>query len=88
MRVTSKHRAVSAYSFASTPWLGNSPYTAAAHPRSVNEKHVQAINDYYVSHVNWLIHRGRDDQIDAVADEYERDLRTLRARRQEPDQAA
>jgi hypothetical protein len=44
----------------------------------VNEKHVQAINDYYVSHVNWLIHRGRDDQIDAVADEYERDLSALR----------
>jgi len=60
----------------------------------VNEKHVQAINDYYVSHVNWLIHRGRDDQIDAVADEYERDLSALRdgsARRpsdEEPGQAA
>jgi hypothetical protein len=60
----------------------------------VNEKHVQAIDDYYVSHVNWLIHRGRDDQIDAVADEYERDLSALRHgsteqhRGEEPDRAA
>lgn len=60
----------------------------------MNEKHVQAIDDYYVSHVNWLIHRGRDDQIDAVADEYERDLSALRhgsteqRRGEEPDRAA
>lgn len=39
------------------------------------------MNDYYVSHVNWLVHRGRDDLIDAVADEYEHDLHALRARR-------
>jgi len=49
---------------------------------------LRALDDYYVAHTNWLVHRGRDDLIDAVADEYERDLRTLRARRQEPDQAA
>jgi hypothetical protein len=60
----------------------------------VNEKHVQAIHDHYVSHVNWLIHSGRDDQIDAVADEYERDLSILRSRSaqqhsdEEPGQAA
>jgi hypothetical protein len=49
---------------------------------------LRALNDYYVAHTNWLVHRGRDDLIDAVADEYERDLRTLRASRQEPDRAA
>ncbi|HEY3714536.1 MAG TPA: hypothetical protein VGL39_08425 [Jatrophihabitantaceae bacterium] len=49
---------------------------------------LRALNDYYVAHTNWLVHRGRDDLIDAVADEYERDLRTLRASQQEPDQAA
>ena len=54
----------------------------------MNEKHVQAINDYYVSHVNWLIHRGRDDQIDAVADEYERDLALVRRTDEEPGRAA
>jgi hypothetical protein len=43
----------------------------------VNDEQLQAVNNYYVSHINWLIHRGRDDQIDAVADEYERDLRAL-----------
>ena len=49
---------------------------------------LRALNDYYVAHTNWLVHRGRDDLIDTVADEYERDLTALRASRHEPDQAA
>jgi len=52
---------------------------------------LRALNDYYVAHTNWLVHRGRDDLIDAVADEYERDLTALRAGSRElgePGQAA
>jgi len=49
---------------------------------------LRTLNDYYVAHTNWLVHRGRDDLIDTVADEYERDLTALRASRHEPDQAA
>ena len=52
------------------------------------EDQLNALNDYYVSQVNWLIHRGRDDLIDAVADEYERDLSALRRGAEEPRRAA
>ncbi len=54
----------------------------------MNDDQLSAINDYYVSHINWLVHRGRDDQIDAVADEYERDLAALRRSNEEPGRAA
>ena len=54
----------------------------------MNDEHLDAVNNYYVSHLNWLIHRGRDDQIDAVADEYERDLSALRHDTMQPDRAA
>lgn len=59
----------------------------------MNDEQLQAVNNYYVSHLNWLIHRGRDDQIDAVADEYERDVSALhpgttRLDTMRPDQAA
>ena len=52
---------------------------------------LRTLNDYYVAHTNWLVHRGRDDLIDTVADEYERDLSDLRAGSRElgePGQAA
>ena len=35
---------------------------------------LRALNDYYVTQVNWLVRRGRDDLIDVLADEYERDV--------------
>ena len=86
--MTCKHRAVSAYSFASVPRRGNSPYTPVSDPRYVDEDQLRALNDYYVAHTNWLVHRGRHDLIDTIADEYERDVRALRSIQQEPGQAA
>jgi hypothetical protein len=52
---------------------------------------LRALNDYYVAQVNWLVRRGRDDLIDVLADEYERDVaaaRTRSARDEAGDQAA
>ncbi len=49
------------------------------------------LSDFYVAQVNWLVKRGRDDLIDCVADEYERDLSGARSRLiavEEPDRAA
>lgn len=40
---------------------------------------LRALNDYYVAQVNWLVRRGRDDLIDVLADEYERDVAAARA---------
>jgi hypothetical protein len=56
----------------------------------VNADELRALNDYYVSHANWLVRRGRQDLIDVIADEYERDLSALRdrCRDEAPDQAA
>ena len=51
---------------------------------------LRAVRDHYVAQVNWLVRRGRDDLIDVIADEYENDLATARARaeqRQAPDRA-
>jgi hypothetical protein len=47
---------------------------------------IRALNDYYVAQVNWLVRRGRDDLIDVLADEYERDVAAARAR-SVPDEA-
>lgn len=41
---------------------------------------LRALNDHYVAQVNWLVRRGRDDLIDVLADEYERDLAAARIR--------
>lgn len=41
---------------------------------------LRALNDYYVAQANWLVYQGRDDLIDVIADEYERDLAAARAR--------
>jgi hypothetical protein len=52
---------------------------------------LRALNDYYVAQVNWLVRAGRDDLIDVIADEYERDVAAARTRveqREVPDQAA
>ena len=52
---------------------------------------LRALNDYYVSQMNWLVRRGRDDLIDVLADEYEREVavaRTRSARDEAGDQAA
>ena len=48
---------------------------------------LRALNDFYVSQTNWLIRRGRDDLLDAIADEYERDVRAALAEPR-PEQAA
>jgi hypothetical protein len=52
---------------------------------------LRALNDYYVAQVNWLVRRGRDDLIDVLADEYERDVAAARTRPapgEAPDRAA
>jgi hypothetical protein len=52
---------------------------------------LRALNDYYVAQVNWLVRRGRDDLIDVLADEYEREVaiaRTRSERDETGDQAA
>jgi hypothetical protein len=56
----------------------------------VNTDELRALNDYYVSHANWLVRRGREDLIDVIADEYERDRSAVRAcrRDEEPGRAA
>ena len=55
--------------------------------RTDTAEQLRALSDFYVAQTNWLIRRGRDDLIDAIADEYERDMRAVLA---EPgrDQAA
>ena len=51
---------------------------------------LRALSDYYVAQVNWLVRRGRDDLIDVLADEYERDVAAARTRfeSEAPDRAA
>ena len=52
---------------------------------------LRALNDHYVAQVNFLVHRGRDDLIDVIADEYERDVAAAHAGSEQseaPDQAA
>ncbi len=83
--------ATDTFGFASTPRRRNIPYTGVTDSRSVNADELQALNDHYVAQTNWLVRRGRDDLIDMIADEYERDLSAIRARSQdseEPDRAA
>jgi hypothetical protein len=46
----------------------------------MDNNQLRALNDYYVAQVNWLVRCGRDDLIDVVADEYERDVAAARAR--------
>jgi hypothetical protein len=46
---------------------------------------LRALNDYYVAQVNWLVRRGRDDLIDVLADEYERDVAAARTRCEQSD---
>jgi hypothetical protein len=45
----------------------------------MDSNRLRALNDYYVAQVNWLVRCGRDDLIDVVADEYERDVAAARA---------
>lgn len=55
----------------------------------MNADELQILNDHYVAQVNWLVCRGRDDLIDVIADEYERDLHRLcRLRRRDASSAA
>jgi len=52
---------------------------------------LRALNDHYVAQVNFLVHLGRDDLIDVIADEYERDVAAAHADSEQseaPDQAA
>ncbi len=59
-------------------------------PMSANQHADPAVHEFYVSQVNWLVSRGREDLIDCVADEFERHLteRELAARNQADQQAA
>jgi hypothetical protein len=45
----------------------------------MDSNQLRTLNDYYVAQVNWLVRCGRDDLIDVVADEYERDVAAARA---------
>jgi hypothetical protein len=41
-------------------------------------------HDQYVEKINWLIHTGREDLIDEIADEYERPQATWASRSGRP----
>jgi hypothetical protein len=56
--------------------------------RTDTAEQLSALSDFYVAQANWLIRRGRDDLIDSIADEYERDMRAVRLADRRPDQAA
>jgi hypothetical protein len=57
----------------------------------MDKDQLRALNDHYVAQVNWLVRRGRDDLIDTIGDEYERDVAAARAHSEQsgaPDRAA
>jgi len=43
----------------------------------IDNGELRAVQEFYIAQANWLIHHGREDLIDFVADEYERDLRSM-----------
>src|SRR5215475_8600063 len=59
--------------------LRNSPYMPRGDHRDMDKDLLRALNDHYVAQVNFLVHRGRDDLIDVIADEYERDVAAAHA---------